>query len=60
LAGNLKWIAPLTRAIGLELWLRSLKASNVSARNALYGKDRDNILPAASRANKLRASDAAS
>ena len=60
LAGDLKWIAPLTRAIGLELWLRSLRASNVSARNALHGKDRDDILPAASRAYKLRASDAAS
>jgi asparagine synthase (glutamine-hydrolysing) len=34
LAGELKWIGPLMKTIGMELWLRSLKASNVNFRVA--------------------------
>jgi hypothetical protein len=28
--GDLKWIQPLTKSVGVELWLRSLQASGVT------------------------------
>jgi len=55
LAGELRWIGALAKTIGIELWLRSLRASNVRFCIGPGRANLDNILPVVSRANKIRA-----
>ena len=52
--GDLKWIQSLTRTIGIELWLRSLRASNATLRRASHGTSSDKLPPGIHRADKLR------
>jgi asparagine synthase (glutamine-hydrolysing) len=60
LQGDMKWIGALTKTIGIELWLRSLKASNVSFRVASHGEDSNKVLPAKYRATEIHAGNARS
>ena len=55
LAGELKWISPLMKAIGVELWLQGLKASGVSFRVAPYVGNVNQARPRPLGAHKLRA-----
>ncbi len=58
LAGELRWLGAVTRTIGVELWLQSLKISNLNISASLIPQAAQNTLPLNHRAGKLRADKA--
>jgi asparagine synthase (glutamine-hydrolysing) len=58
LAGELKWIGPLTNAIKIEVWLRSFEAAEASSRNSGDAQRRNDPLPVTHRATKIHAGKA--
>jgi asparagine synthase (glutamine-hydrolysing) len=56
LSGDLRWIAQLTRTIGIELWLRSLEASGLCF-DSPDGIDGRKFRPVFDEPNEIRAAD---
>jgi len=52
--GDLRWIQPLMKSVGLELWLRSIHASGVTPRFRPNGTLSNKDMLVTPRANELR------